>query len=357
MSGRRKRSLKEKQTAALSKELDKPVLHVAVNEATTNTSKDLTNNTLHARKKTSRYKKLAEKNEEIMIENNINNTINQSPKYTSDFIIENPAPIKKKTNIIEEIDNHFNNARTNTASSQVSAFELLPPPSTEHNKSIDAIDEGEQHLSSKEGTDDEYLEPELSDPEFVVEEYGGEEEDDRGDNGEVSPSRNVVHSSPAHKDVYNDGYVQLNNNELSISEVTDFQDEEFVKEKPVGKKREKEEDIPEDEKLLHKKRKVEEEEGKRDALTIDDLLKVGALKLVYWTEKKNPNLKGFTLKCAKDPVWNSAFIKCEKKWKKQKLSVLEPETQLLIATAFIGFDVYIANKTNTPPPPPEDNKK
>lgn len=90
-----------------------------------------------------------------------------------------------------------------------------------------------------------------------------------------------------------------------------------------------------------KKKKVEESQPE---VTVDDLLKVGALKIIFYAESSNKMLDGMTLQCAKDPLWNDAFDRLEKKWKAQKLSLMNPEYQLLMATGLIALGCYTQNR-------------
>lgn len=93
-------------------------------------------------------------------------------------------------------------------------------------------------------------------------------------------------------------------------------------------------DVP-DEPPRKKKRKHD--------LSVEDIMKLGALKVLSFTES-TPYLKGITQKCNEDVMWNSAFEKCTKKWRKQYAEEMKPEYMLLFVTGLLTIDVIAVNK-------------
>lgn len=77
--------------------------------------------------------------------------------------------------------------------------------------------------------------------------------------------------------------------------------------------------------------------------TMEDLLKIGALKLVSFGEDL-PNLKGITRRIHEDKFWNMAFSQCQKKWRVEHLSKMKPEYMLLFATGLVTLDVIQMNR-------------
>lgn len=84
--------------------------------------------------------------------------------------------------------------------------------------------------------------------------------------------------------------------------------------------------------------------GRRpDELSQEDILKLGALKLLSFSES-SPYLKGITKKCNEDFLWNAAFAKCIKKWRKTLVTEMKPHYMLLAVTGLMALDVVAANR-------------
>jgi len=95
----------------------------------------------------------------------------------------------------------------------------------------------------------------------------------------------------------------------------------------------REEELPK----IGSKRKLDEEEP-----SVDDIIKLGILNCLSIVEYFDLG-KGIVQKCDKSELWNASLERCKKKWSKQSIIKMSPESQLLAVTFLVSSTVVSEN--------------
>lgn len=359
MSARRKKGLKEKDTATARKVADQSLLQGLAEEAIQSSSNNAVSQTVSVhKKKPSRYSKLSKKNDALILEeSNIPAKKNQQIPYTSDFIIEQGVKEKQEvpqTSFVDQITNIQKNDYGSKDKDTVSAFNVSYQWSSGSNGKDGGANKDKQPPIKNFNENEYELESEQSDIDYFP---PNDEESDEEAIFEDVPKYDI--SPPINTGQDKDKDVDISNKPSDISnpDITDYAEAEFVPDKqPVKRKRDDIDDFLAEENEIPdiKKTKRDRTQQKQDEVTVEDLLKIGALKVIHYTEQKLPSISGLTMKCASDPLWYSAFSACERKWKKQNLVMLSPEAQLLCVTGLLAIDCLA---TNSKPKAPIENKQ